>query len=516
MKRFLRITFAALLLLAGAGMLTWYFIMRRLVPSHASCIPKDAIAVLTLNVRELALDHSSDEHLFPIPETKRLPKEVQSLLKSVEQNDGSGLQKTADVLAFFYRDGDAAFFGLSVAMNDTSKFRSLLLDQLSKKYSLGKIPGTSLVQVDTSSAVIGWNESMALVIYPFSNHDAAESARQCAKLLSQQESASVLTNENFREHELASFDAGIWLQADPLLAFTNGGSFFRTALHNISHLSLNIDFRDGEIAVKKLVTCRNNIPSTAFDQPLFFTSEPKDVSGFWRLSPDLRDTSMLKYYSAVAPLKFLPFSDEEMQQIVPLMDGNVSMLWHDTLSYEMNFITYEYDEEFNQVPVTQKKKETMLATSFCYGLKDAGRAKKLISAWMAADSIPMQDSTWQLNQTGEPLKLIIRDGVLTLSSWPACDGKKRFAPAGLQPYSLHIAAGQNLHKAENDILEFLAASAGMNNLISVLADNVGMMTASLPARKENTESSNIRIAMQNGELNSLIQLEDILRKALEK
>ena len=212
MKRVLRISFLILLVLAAAGMLTWYLLMKREVPPHARCIPKDAVAVLTLNVRELALDRAQGGHLFPEFEKKTaLPKEAEAILKAVDRTEGSGIAKTSDVLCALFRSGDAAFIGIAARVTDSTKLGTLVRDQLGKDFRIARVAekGATVFHVDTNSLCFGYRDDVALAVFPLSDHGFEKSAEQCARLLSLPENESVLSDDNFREHELSSFDAGI-------------------------------------------------------------------------------------------------------------------------------------------------------------------------------------------------------------------------------------------------------------------------------------------------------------------
>ncbi|HET6992926.1 MAG TPA: hypothetical protein VFJ43_16460, partial [Bacteroidia bacterium] len=179
MRKGIRIAFLCILLLSGIAMLYWYFLMKRELPKHARCIPKDVVAVLTLNMRELSLDRSSGGHLFPEMAGKRIVhKELEPFSRAVEANGGLGLNETADVLAFFYHNGDAAFFGVAASVKDSLKFGKLIREHLPKEFSIEPftLRGVTLVRFDTSAAVIGWNKDIALFLYPFSNHGATETA----------------------------------------------------------------------------------------------------------------------------------------------------------------------------------------------------------------------------------------------------------------------------------------------------------------------------------------------------
>ncbi len=507
MKRGIRITFFTVLFLAGTGMLLWYLLMKREVPAHARCIPRNAVAVVTLNLRELALDHASDEHLFPEVAGKPV-KALESIRKAIRATGGSGIKETADVLAFFYQDGDAAFIGVAAAVDDSVYLRKLVRSELPKYMGLHEISagGKTLFRLDTTSAVLGWNQEIVLLLYPFSDHGAEVTAAQCAKLLDQDESASVLADENFREHELSSFDAGFWLQAKPFLAFTRGGDLFRVALHNVDYLSLAIGFREGEINMRKIVTVNKPSATIAYNTPLLVPCDPKQVKGFWHLPLDLRNDSMLDAYADAPPLGILPFGDDRTKALAKFLDGNSCVYTHDTLSYGMEYITYEYDEEFNQVPKKGFRRITKIASSTTYGVSDTTGAKKLITEWMRTDSVPFKDGAWVVSENGMEERLVLSGKLLTITNWPLTDGTQRAMPA--QNLDLYFPVGEYLQSYSEGVRFFMD-----EDLQALLGENLGVLTMSQPLVLGNSRSSGIRLVMKNKSVNALVQLEDLAKKA---
>lgn len=496
-------------------MLTWYLIMRRTVPEHARCIPKDAVAVFTLNVRELALDYASGGHLFPeMANEDPIPSSLKSLMKAIEKNDGSGLKESADLLGFFYQENDEAYIGICAVMDDSSKLNKLVNEELSKKYPVSRelIRGGSLVHFDSTSAVLGWNSELAIFIIPFSNHGGEKSVRQCERLLSQKKESSVLMNANFCEHEESAFDAGLWIQAKPFLRFTNGGMLFKTALNDIDYISLAIDFKEGETDIQRVITSSKqqeiNSPNTTS-----FCVDPKQIEGFWNIPLDLKNDSLLSDYAASPPLDALPFSEDELLQLMPLLDGNCTVMLHDTISYDAEFITYEYDEEFNKKEIVGKEHKITSASTRCFGIKDESQTSSLIRNLLQNDSIPEVNGQWTYIEDGIPLRLMVRDKKLILSSWPLCDGKARAVPEEWQMVDLYFEPGDYLRKNENGLLNFF--TAGFDGVIDLLGENLAATTISRPSMLRNIRTSNIHIRMKNKEINSLIQLGEIVKKGLK-
>jgi hypothetical protein len=514
MKKFLRISLVILLLLAGTALLLWYFFMRREIPKHARCIPKDAVAVLTLNLRELALDQSAGGHLFPEMAGKKIfSKELESFSKAVEANGGTGLSETADVLGFLFRDGEEAYWGVCAGVKDSAKFGKLLREQLTKDFPIHPVSqnGFSLVRFDTSSIILGWNKDAAVLLYPFGNSDASQTALHCVKLLSQKEEQSVLADENFREHELSSFDAGLWMQPAELLKLTQGGKLMKTYFAGEKYISLFIDFTNGEIITRKIVTMNNAI--TKKNLPVLLNCDPAQVKGFYHAVFDMNNDSLVKLYPDIPPFNSIPFNDERTEQLDKTLDGNFTMLLHDTFSYQADYITYDYDENFERIEKHEKKRETMRAFSSSFGLKDPAAAQKLLNTWAAEDSLRKEGNAWIVEHGNKPVRIILSGNVLTISNWEKTDGQSRSLPEAWEGLDAAIPVGKILVKDYEGIFSFFLPK--MENGAGLLSDNIGDLLVSVPTIKGNENSCQVRLTMENKKVNALVQLEELFRKAAE-
>ncbi len=517
MKKGLRIALISILSILFIFMMYWFLRIRREIPLHARCIPKNAFAVMTLNIRELALDRSFGGHLFPEMEGKKnIHKELDPFIRAIEDNNGIGLYETADVLAFSYQEGDAAFLGVVASMKDSTKFGKLIREQISKQIPIHpfSLSGTSLVRFDTSSAVLGWNNDLTVFLFPISDHGAEFTGDQCAKLLAQAENQSVLTNANFRDHEMSSFDAGIWIQTEALIKFTGGGKLFRTAFDDAKYISLALDFKDGELDIQRTIEGDGKKHNLPFNSTLLLNCDPKLVKGFWKIPIDLSNDSLVKLYSSTPPFNMLPLNDEQYKKLASTLDGTCTVLFHDTLSYNVNYITYQYDENFNGIPKSEVKRETTNGISACFGLKNEKAAKQYLTDWMQEDSIPFNGVSWLIENEGATQRMMISENVLTISNWPKTDGKKREIPKNFQGFDFYFPLADNFFLLENSSFFYFFSKYESGK--QLLTDNIKVASISTPIISNNKRVSQIRLTMANKDVNALVQMEELVQKILDE
>jgi hypothetical protein len=490
--------------------------MKRSVPDQAICIPKNSFAVLTLNVRQLALDYSSGGHLFPPSKTPSvLEKELIPITKAIQQNGGSGLNQTADVLAFMYQEGDAAFIGIAFSLNDSAKCGKLIREQLTKEFPVHAFSASrkNLFQYDTTSGIIGMNESCLLLLYPFSNHDAQKTAEACTELLTQKKENSILSDENFCAEQFHSFDVSLWMHTSPLLTFTNGGFIVKTLFDDIDYVSYDINFSKGEIDARKIVTSNGKTNSIPYNDSLLISCDPKDVNGFLRIPLDLQNKDLISSYMNLPPVVYLPFDDEQAGKLLSTFNGNCSILFHDTMSYDFNYVTYEYDENFNSKPKTAKLKIKTMSTSICYGLKDENEARKLFSEFAKQDSLEQTKSGWTFLDNGIKTNFFIEDHILTMTTFPESDGKKRTVPDQWMGRDLLFPFGEYVNHAENSTLNIFLSE--LSNSKKIIGENLDVMTISQPLIDGKTRSSNIYLKLANKDVNGLIQLMELSEKIMD-
>jgi Domain of unknown function (DUF4836) len=513
MKKWFRIGTLFLLVLAGTGMLLWYSFIRRTLPQQAISIPQNAIAVCTFNLRELAMDFSSNDHLFPeFAKEQQLPAEFISLSKAIEKNGGAGIKKTADVLGFVFQEKEEAWGGIALLVEDSAKLSSLLRQELVKKFpaSVSRRNGISILNFDSSAAVMGWTADRALILYPIGDHEKKSSLDQLVKLLEQKKEASILSNADFCEHELKSFDLGCWVNAKSLLTFTNGGKLIKYAVRNDDYLSFEINFEDGEVQINNVISGVNQHRTNT---DLFLPCDSKEVFSWMKTSLDLSSDSLRELAVENPLVGSLPFSDEETIQLFDCMDGSCSFFLHDTISVSEEFIKYKYDENFNQTEVKEIQYSTETAASISFGLSDEKQARELISKWMAEDSVSHQGDSWLYEEEGKPVRLLLNQKSLTYTDWPGTNGRKHPIPANWNGYQVWFDLHDYVNKSDGGLVEFFFAR--FLDVWKLVGQHAEVFTVSNPVIGKQQTHTYAQLSMRNKEVNALIQLTEIVRKGMK-
>lgn len=506
---FLRSLLIAVVLTALVSVIVWYFLVRRVVPEHASVIPKNAFVVLTLNTRQLAADYSGEEHLFPeLKEKAVLEKEILPFTKAITANGSSGISETSDILCFAYRTDESAFMGVAVALKDSTSFGQLMRVHLTREMNF--VPwssaGTPLMRIDTSAAVIGWTRNVALLLYPIGNHGISAVATQCAELLKQQPEQSVLADENFKNHELNSFDAALWVRSDALTAFTGGGDLVLQAVSGVRYFNYYSDFTDGKILVRSEYELENAAAINTMKETAL-PCEAEDVVGFMRFYLDPSKDSLIAHYVDSPPFTNLPLSDEEATALFPYFDGNCTFLVHDTVSYAVPVVSYDYDADFNPIERTDTVLRVATPTTSTFHITNAGKVRDLLTEWMGRDSIPLTNRGWIYNESGTQSRMILTDELLTVTTFSNADGRSHPIPAQLKNFMFNFDL-QRLFQNQDFPLPFIRTK----ETFSLLEKHLVNLTGTVPVTIGNKSHSEITLTFANTKINGLVQLSDLIAR----
>lgn len=485
----------ALIVTSAVALVVWYFSMKRDVPAHARVIPRDAFAVVTMNLRELMIARSEDEHLYPeMKDESLLQKELEPFSRAIEANGATGFEETADVLLFAYHSGEAAFFGIAVELEDSTTFGNLIRVHVSREYNIQPwtSSGVPIVRFDTTAAVIGWTEDAALFLYPIGNHGIATVSQQCIKLLKQTKENSVLMDENFREHELKSFGMALWIHSNSLLDFTGGGALMEQTFRDVSYFNYFANFEEGEI----LVRSEWHLPDDAVRKNIAevsFPCESKDVLGFVRTHLNAENDSMYQYYADSPPLSDLPLNDEECIQLLPYLTGDCISITHDTITY------------------TQEQRDyTVVTKSTTFRLADQAKANELIATIMSRDSIPLTTSGWVYNDGGLGKRLILSGNLLTITNDQLVDGRGHPIPEEMIGYMAWFDLRRIFAQKDAGVLSLFIPM--MDAAYGELSNNLVTLTSTIPVQLGNVRRSELVLKFKNEEINGLVQAEDMFRK----
>lgn len=509
-KIIIRSVAIALILTAAVAFIVWYNVMRRTLPEQARVIPADAFAVLTVNMKELAADRSGDDHLYPeMKDESIMQKELQPFLNALEENGSPGFDAGGDALMFCYHSGEAGFFGITVALDDSAAFGRLIRVHVAREYNIQPWTqdGVPVVRFDTTAAVIGWTEDAAVFLYPLGNHGIATVSTQCIQLLKQSRENSVLSDENFCAYELQRFDMALWIQTKPLLHFTGGGAWLQQTAGDIQYFNYFADFAEGQVLVRSEWFLQDNVMRPNIRE-IPFPCESNKVRGFVRTHLDVGNDTMYDHYADSPPLNALPLNDEECAQLLPYLTGDCVSLTLDTVMiqppYPIADSLYPKGKNWpgNAYP------ESTFATS--YQLSDAAKATALITTIMNRDSIPLTNRGWIYTETGLQKRVIISGDLLTVTNNPLVDGRGHPVDPELGGYmawfDLHTIFAQ---KTDNGLSWFIPS---IETAEAELSEQVVTLHSTIPVQVGNIRRSEIVLQFANTRINALVQCEEILRK----
>lgn len=487
-KVVLRSVLIAAILSAAVVLFVLYWTMRREVPLHARVIPADAVGVLTFNLRELAMDRSGDEHLFPDMTGNLIAsKQLEPFTRAIANSNGvTGVEEMADVLMFVYHTGDEAFFGISIALEDSSEFGNLMRVHVAKEYNIRRLSlsGIPVMQFDTTAAAFGWTTDVALLLYPLGNHSVATVSAQCAKLLKQQEQNSVLANENFRAMELKSFSMGLWVQTAPLLKATDGGELIEAIAEDVVTYSYMADFADGEILIRSEWLLADE-EKRKMPKEFSFPCDTSLIQSFVRSRFEFDVDSMPRYSAAKQGFSKMPLSDEDIAQLCKGLSGDYLYIDHHAIGDVGDLETH------------------------CFYLSEPDRAKAFITSAMDRDSIPLTATGWNYSDGYRQWRMIIDEKLLTLTNHPGVDGRAHAITPDLAGYMAWFNMQRIFSEMTGNFSSFIPAVSSVSD---VMSKHVTTCSSTLPVQFGNVRHSEIVFRFRNKQVNGLVQAEELLRK----
>jgi|GEM_PF-5172524 hypothetical protein len=486
-KPILRYAVITIVLAGAISIFAWYWMMKREVPAHARVIPSNVIAVMTLNVRELAKDHTMEEIDFA--ETTFQDAFFAPFIRVIESSEGeTGVNELSDVLAFTYHTDDAAFIGAAVAVEDSAAFGNLIRQHLAREFNILALShdGIPVFQFDTTAAAFGWTEDVAVLLYPLGDHTIATVSAQCLKLLKQQKENSVLANENFCNMQLKSFAAGLWVQTAPLLLLTEGGPLIEAIAQDVVAYSYTANFEDGEILIQSewlLADDNKREMIREFEFPCDTTLMISFVRGHF----NTKTTSLPEHSFADLAILNLPIAEEEYPTLFSGMTGDFISITNVDNGAAKRFETHSFL------------------------LSDPEKTKSFITSSMQRDSIPLTVKGWMYSAAGDSAWRMILDGNrLTITNHSDVDGR----PHPITPDLAGYMAWVNFHNYATSHGAGSSLFPLLNTGTPLLDEYLLNVSSTLPVQFGNVRHSEIVVRFKNKNVNALVQTETILNKSL--
>ncbi|HTL83512.1 MAG TPA: hypothetical protein VL651_17470, partial [Bacteroidia bacterium] len=359
--------------------------------------------------------------------------------------------------------------------------------------------------------VLGWNDEVMFAVFAISDEDSLKVADACVKLLTTTPGSSLLNNENFITHEKCSFDLGLWINTDEVLAFTGGGKMFRNMFYNTKYISIACDLNKGEIAARRTITYKTPVIPT--EENTLLSSDENSTTGFVNFPFHFDTEDAIENTFDVFPLDQLPFDDEHDSALAKTMGTGCTVLLHDTFPSHENFISYSYDEDFNQLAVQSSRSVTAFGTTVCIPLKDAKATQQIIDEQMKANSIPSVNGVYTIDENGMEYRLFIADGILYWTNWKNADGKERAIPDNWSGMQMRVKPSPWLRSEKSEMISFIFPDP--QKARSILADQLKEIVLTQTVNSGTQGSDEFRLFFNNEKINALIQLSEIGRKLMK-
>jgi len=536
-------------------------------------IPANVQAVATVNGEELFSAYSVDKF-----NTSKLGQEIIKELKrdlpnfNGIQDFGIDLDKKGH---FYYQmEGEVSYFSFLLAIDDYEQFSNFFakvtdLEEVENwegktimiERDVTLIFDQQTLQIcfsDLPYDYIDRHEEELSKKYP--NLEGYELRREVSKdLISSQAKRnyasrqSITSNRSYKSSHDKNADASVWiknyggLMNDYYQAiygyqfnFDNASSDLPDlSKMGIGAMSANLYFNDGNMQIKSEMEFSDALKSSMkkiYKQKMnksFYNYVNLDTAlGYMTYS--LNTENMMQEYPNLLVDMYggvLPGYQEEMDVVAELfttlidekaigelLTGNALFVMEDIGEKEVAYVTYEYDEEYNEKKVTKKKKEILPDFTMILGTKRKDLATKLAKLGVKYDVMTGSANRFKLNASSDiPLDLymlLTNDAIILSTRENGLGGraqgtssatKKRIDQSGM---IWHVNMQKIMQRAPLEELGMDGKS------IELINKNFKSATLSSSKIKGNTVSSEFKVSAPDSSTNSLQLLMDFFEDVM--
>jgi hypothetical protein len=259
-------------LLAGISLLL-YKLFSHSSDAHLSLIPKNAAAVLKIDIKNLAAK-ADPLKLMQDPAFKNVPANgISSVRKLIADPFSTGIDPLENVYGFLAKEDEATISAIVFKVSDKKELekfeRGLGIDG-----SLEVESGVYYSEIDANRC-IAWNDD-AGIIMAVNGGDKKVLAK---KYLGQSKSQSILANDDYKTFAEKTFDLGLYFDNKALSKMNDAGSALSSLGFTDGHGELLLNFENDKIA-----TVYTNYPATKSTLAILKKTGP-DPKHFGAVSP---------------------------------------------------------------------------------------------------------------------------------------------------------------------------------------------------------------------------------------
>lgn len=361
MSRSLKTVIPALAIIIAAGLI-YFLLLQKSDNNILNKIPDKASTIAIIDLRTLSsklflTEVGSDSGLL-----KQLSKHVPDSLKSARwTSTGLGLP---DKVAFFTIGdtlGDKVHFVTSIS--SASRFNSFMDDlcahakmKINNKHELRWLINTR------EKLLIAWNDSYVTGTINSKNIDT--SLATLTSILDLQKPQSIMSDSAFVQKQSHEYDIFIFSRKHHYCSFKR----LNELNPEIESLVSYIHFNKGQLEVETEIKAQQG------------SALAKILSAPDRELPTLKtDSTVLNLKTNVDPTAFQALLNKLQildfkNTLIPGLnswDGRLNLFFCGSQSIKANYISYEYDDDFNKIEVAKTVNETMMNIQAAFGQKSA-------------------------------------------------------------------------------------------------------------------------------------------------
>jgi hypothetical protein len=211
-------------------------------------IPKDAHAVVAIDVKSMGLKTMDFKKMFSLSFLKKEKTSKDSLAEKIKSS-GIDLLQTAYVFGNAPHETSKGYYAIAFSLSDAGKFEDMLKKE-SKDMIVAADGDLKIAAKEGENSMIGWNKNTAIVIGMDSGSTADIKARLIALFNTKSEESLFETNQIFKDLQSEKSDMTIWLDFENLgKAAANLHSSAAGIKMKDSYMTAMLNFENGQIVV---------------------------------------------------------------------------------------------------------------------------------------------------------------------------------------------------------------------------------------------------------------------------
>jgi hypothetical protein len=215
---------------------------------HVKFIPKDAHAVVAIDVKSMGLKTMDFKKIFNVNFLKRDKTSKDSLADKIK-NSGIDLLQTAYIFGNATHESSKGYYAVIFSLNNAGDFESMLKKE-SKDLVVATEGELQIASKEGEKSIIGWNKNSAIVLGMDQGNTADLKSKLISLFSTKSEESLLETNQLFKDLQNEKADMNVWMDFENLgKAAANLHSSAAGVKIKDSYLTAILNFENGQVVV---------------------------------------------------------------------------------------------------------------------------------------------------------------------------------------------------------------------------------------------------------------------------